>query len=221
MTRILVIDDHPIFRRGLALSLAEAEDLSVCGEGASGADAIALARELSPNLLLLDLSMPDGGLAVLPELHRQHPDLIVAVLTASEDSEDVMAALDAGAHGYIVKGIGSRALIEAVRGLAQGEGYVTPALAARLLTERRKDAVAHHDSAGDMADRARLIGQLTPREEEVLELVAAGHSNKEIARRAGMQEKTVKHHMTRILHKLNARNRTEAALILRGDRAGA
>lgn len=219
MTRVLVVDDHPIFRRGLALSLQEAEDLTVCGEGATGAEAIALARDLAPDLLLLDLSMPDGGLNVLPELRRQNPDLIIAVLTASEDSDDVMAALDAGALGYIVKGIGSRALIDAVRGLAQGEGYVTPALAARLLTERRQAAVALvHDDEGS----ERLIGQLTLREEQILELVAAGHSNKEVARLTELQEKTVKHHMTRILYKLNARNRTEAAMILRGERpAGA
>lgn len=213
MTRILVIDDHPIFRKGLALSLAEAPDLSVCGEGESGADALALAQELQPDLMLLDLSMPMGGLSVLPELCRRHPGMKIAVLTASEDSDDVLAALDAGALGYIVKGIGSRGLIEAVRALAQGQGYVTPALAARLLTERRDHATP--DDA-----RARLLAQLTPRERQVLALVAAGHSNKEIALRQDMQEKTVKHHMTRILQKLHARNRTEAAMILRGERIG-
>ena len=215
MTRVLVIDDHPIFRRGLALSLAEAEDLTVCGEGASGAEALELAETLSPDVLLLDLSMPDGGLTVLPQLRQRHPGMAIAILTASEDSEDVMAALAAGALGYIVKGIGSRSLIEAVRGLAQGEGYVTPALAARLLTERRNDATPA-DADGS---RGRLTGQLTPREAEILEMVASGHSNKEVARRTELKEKTVKHHMTRILHKLNARNRTEAALILRSDRS--
>lgn len=213
MTRILVVDDHPIFRKGLALALAEAPDLTVCGEGESGEDALRLVQDLQPDLLLLDLSMPVGGLEVLPRLCRANPGLKIAVLTASEDSDDVLAALDAGALGYIVKGIGSRALIEAVRGLAQGEGYVTPALAARLLTERRPA------SAPDDA-RARLLAQLTPRERQVLALVAAGHSNKEIALREEMQEKTVKHHMTRILQKLHARNRTEAAMILRGDRIG-
>ncbi len=213
MTRILVIDDHPIFRRGLAMSLAEAPDLTVCGEGASGDDALRLARDLQPDLLLLDLSMPVGGLAVLAQLSRENPGLKIAVLTASEDSDDVLAALDAGALGYIVKGIGSRTLTDAVRALAAGEGYVTPALAARLLTERR--APAAPDDA-----RAALLAQLTPRERQVLALVAAGHSNKEIALREDMQEKTVKHHMTRILQKLHARNRTEAAMILRGDRIG-
>lgn len=201
--RIVVIDDHPIFRRGLTLSLEEAEDLNVCGEGASGAEALALARDLSPNVLLLDLSMPDGGLAVLPVLCRDNPGMRVAILTASEDSDDLMAALAAGASGYIVKGIGTRSLIEAVRAIARGEGYVAPTLAARVLGEKRRE----------VPDRG--LDLLTGREEEILRLVAEGHSNKEVARRAGLQEKTVKHHMTRILQKLNARNRTEAALILR------
>lgn len=202
--RIVVIDDHPIFRRGLTLSLEEAGDLAVCGEGASGADALALARDLRPDVLLLDLSMPDGGLTVLPALCRDHPQMKVAILTASEDSDDLMAALSAGAAGYIVKGIGTRSLIDAVRSIAKGEGYVAPNLAARVLGEKRREA-------------PQGLEQLTAREDEILHLVAEGHSNKEIARRAGLQEKTVKHHMTRILHKLNARNRTEAALMLRGQ----
>lgn len=202
--RILVIDDHPIFRRGLTLSLEEAEDFHVCGEGASAADALALARDLRPDVMLLDLSMPGGGLSVLPVLCRESPALKIAILTASEDSEDLMAALAAGAAGYIVKGIGTRSLIDAVRAIAQGEGYVAPALAARILGEKRREG-------------PQGLDQLTAREDQILHLVAEGHSNKEIALRAGLQEKTVKHHMTRILQKLNARNRTEAALILRGQ----
>lgn len=213
MTRILVIDDDPIFRKGLTLTLGEAAELTVCGEGESDADALARAQELQPDLLLLDLSMPMGGLSVLSELRRRHPGMKIAILTASEASDDVLAALDAGALGYIVKGINSHSLIEAVRALARGEGYVTPALAARLLTGRR-DCGASHDA------RAELLARLTPREKQVLVLVAAGHSNKEIALREAMQEKTVKHHMTRILQKLHARNRTEAAMILRGEHIG-
>lgn len=202
--RILVVDDHPIFRRGLTLSLEEAEDLTVCGEGASGSDALQLAQSLQPDVLLLDLSMPDGGLAVLPALRAQNPDLRIAILTASEGTEDLMAALAAGAAGYIVKGIGSRGLIEAIRLIGRGEGYVAPALAARILAEKRR---APLPEVG--------LGQLTAREEEILRLVAEGQSNKEVARQIGLQEKTVKHHMTQILNKLNARNRTEAAMILR------
>lgn len=200
--QVVVIDDHPIFRRGLILSLEEAGDLVISGEGASGSDAVALARDLRPDVMLLDLSMPDGGLEVLPSLCREHPQMKVAVLTASESSEDLRAALSAGAAGYIVKGIGARGLIDAVRAIATGEVYVAPALAARVLSEKRREL-------------PQGLDQLTDREHEILRLVAEGHSNKEIAGRTGLQEKTIKHHMTRVLRKLNARNRTEAALILR------
>lgn len=217
MTRILIVDDHPIFRRGLAMSLAEAADLEICGEGASADEALELARDLRPDVLLLDLSLPGGGLSVLSRL-AAIPGLRVAVLTASEEGDDVVRALDAGAAGYILKGVGSRALIEAVRLIAQGESYVTPTLAARLLTEMRHAGNQPRAARDDAAsERAQLLGQLTPREEQVLKLVATGCSNKEIARQADMQEKTVKHHMTRIMQKLNARNRTEAAMVLRSD----
>ncbi|MFC3061558.1 response regulator [Paenirhodobacter populi] len=216
MIRILIADDHPIFRRGLALTLAEAGDLEVCGEAASAEEAMDLAARLTPDVVLLDLSMPGGGLTALDGIRRAQPELPVAVLTASEDNEDVMRALRAGARGYILKGLGSRALVEAVRDIAHGESYVAPKLAARILSEIRMDAEApSHDPAD--SERGRLLAQLTPREEQVLELVAAGLSNKEIARRHDMQEKTVKHHMTHILQKLHARNRTEAAMILRGE----
>lgn len=219
MIRILIVDDHPIFRRGLALSLAEAEDLSICGEGASAEEALSLARELTPDVVLLDLSLPGGGMSVLPAL-AQLPRVRVAVLTASERSEDVTQALTTGAAGYIVKGIGSRALIEAVRGIARGDGYVAPALGARVIAELQREAGLDRAGPDSSDSRARMLDQLTPREAEVLDLVASGCSNKEIARRTLMQEKTVKHHMTRILHKLNARNRTEAAMVLRGDGTG-
>ncbi|RJL06594.1 response regulator [Paracoccus siganidrum] len=215
MIRVLIVDDHSIFRRGLAMALAEAGDLQVCGEGGTADEAVDLAQELQPDVVLLDLSMPGGGLNALRRIHDRQPDLAVAVLTASEDGEDVLEALRHGARGYVLKGVGSRSLIEAVRDLARGEGYVAPTLAARILTEMRIEAAAA--PTPDAAAPASLLAQLTPREEEVLELVAAGYSNKEIARQKDMQEKTVKHHMSRILQKLHVRNRTEAAMVLRQD----
>lgn len=219
MIRVLIVDDHSIFRRGLAMALAEAGDLLVCGEGGTADEAVDLAQELQPDVVLLDLSMPGGGLNALRRIHDRQPDLAVAVLTASEDGEDVLEALRHGARGYVLKGVGSRSLIEAVRDLARGEGYVAPTLAARILTEMRIEAsaVPAAGATPDAAAPASLLAQLTPREEEVLELVAAGYSNKEIARQKDMQEKTVKHHMSRILQKLHVRNRTEAAMVLRQD----
>lgn len=219
MTRVVIVDDHPIFRQGLAMALEEAGDLTVCGQGASAEDAITLARSLQPDVVLVDLSMPGGGLAALRAIHAEHPQIRLAVLTASENGEDVMAALREGALGYVVKGVDGQALIEATRDVAAGQGYIAPALAARILSKMLLDN-GIGDAAGDPTADEEPLAHLTPRETQVLELVAAGLSNKEIALRGNMQEKTVKHHMTRILHKLQARNRTEAAMILTRSRTG-
>ena len=217
MTRILIVDDHPIFRQGLFMALSEAGDLCVCGEGSSAQEAVDLARELRPDIVLLDLSMPGGGFAALESIRASQPDLRIAVLTASEDSEDVLRALKLGAHGYVLKGVGGRALIDAVRDVARGAGHVSPTLAAEILSAGRLDdggvVQPVRQEPGSVVEH--LLSKLTPRETQVLRLVATGFSNKEVARQADMQEKTVKHHMTRILQKLNVRNRTEAALVLR------
>lgn len=214
MTRILIVDDHPIFRQGLATALASTPDLIVCGEGASAEEAVALTRSLKPDLVLLDLSMPGGGLPAATAIRAEHPDLKLAVLTASEDSDNVLAALRAGAQGYVLKGIGGQSLIDAVRAIASGEGYIAPVLAARMLSEMSRETAPRRG-----LPEGAPLNDLTPRELEVLELVAGGLSNKEIALRGAMQEKTVKHHMTRILGKLRVRNRTEAAMVLRQARA--
>lgn len=218
MTRILIVDDHPIFRQGLALALADAPDLEVCGQGASASEAIALARDLVPDVALIDLSMPGTGLAALRAIHAEHPQMRLAVLTASENGDDVMAALRAGAQGYVLKGIGGQALIDAIRDVAAGQGYIAPVLAARILSEMSLDNAGWSGSDAAVDEHGDLLAHLTPREAQVLELVAAGLSNKEIALRGDMQEKTVKHHMTRILQKLQVRNRTEAAMMLRKSR---
>ncbi|MCB5409492.1 response regulator [Pseudogemmobacter faecipullorum] len=220
MSRLLIIDDHPIFRRGLAATLSEAGGFTICGEGASAETALALAASAAPDLVLLDLSMPGGGLAALTALRERWPALRVVILTASEQREDLMDSLRAGAAGYIVKGIGSPALIEALRGILRGESYVAPALAARILSASASAPAEPAPPSQTLNDAAKMLQQLTPREGEVLQLVASGWSNKEIAREAKMQEKTVKHHMTRILQKLKLRNRTEAALFLRGENGG-
>ena len=132
------------------------------------------------------------------------------MLTVSETNADVTTALNAGVQGYILKGVGSRALADILRNVAAGEGYLTPTLSARLLSDLQSP-----QSANGVADRLR---QLTERQTEILRLVAEGLSNKEVALRLELQEKTVKHHMTGVLSKLNVRNRTEAALMMRETR---
>lgn len=212
--RILVVDDHPMFREGVSRSLSEQPDFKVCGEAATADDAIRLYLEQRPDLTLLDLSMPGGGLHALRVILDQSPDAVVVVLTASEADEDVLAALKSGARGYVLKGVPAMTLIEVVRGAIAGDSYVSPALAARILAELRTVApMGHGMEKGDSSQG--VLARLTRREEEILKLVAAGKSNKEVARQLDLQEKTIKHHMTRILHKLNVRNRMEAAMLLR------
>jgi DNA-binding NarL/FixJ family response regulator len=205
--RVVVVDDHPLLREGVARTLQDSGKFAVVGQGGSAADAIRLAEEHRPDLLLLDLSMPGGGLEAARRAAEIAPDARVVVLTVSEADDDVMQALKYGAKGYILKGIGSGALVEILEGVANGESYVPPRLAARILAEMR---------AGERSPEPNdPLSTLTAREEDILRLVGTGLSNKQVAIRLDLQEKTVKHHMTRILSKLQVRNRTEAALLLR------
>ncbi|MBL8576592.1 MAG: response regulator transcription factor [Mesorhizobium sp.] len=210
-SRILIIDDHPIYREGLARSLGEQPDLAVCGEGATAEEAVTLSAALRPDLVLLDLSMPGGGLVALERILAANSETDVVVLTASEEDDDVFRALELGAKGYVAKGVGANDLASILRSVLDGESYVSPQLAARLLRRLGTSGIAQVPSpAGGEA-----LSSLTKREEQILQLVAKGNSNKEIARLVDAQEKTIKNHMTRIMQKLNARSRLEAALILR------
>ncbi|TIS73082.1 MAG: response regulator transcription factor, partial [Mesorhizobium sp.] len=167
------------------------------GEGASAEDAEKLVRASAPDVLLLDISMPGGGLNALASILSAAPEQKIVMLTVSETNADVAQALKAGARGYVLKGVGSKSLAEILRDVANGQSYVSPTLSARP-PSRKPDP----------------LSQLTGREAEILGLVAEGLSNKEVAMRLSLQEKTVKHHMTRVLAKLNVRNRTEAALLM-------
>lgn len=214
MINVLIADDHPIFRQGLALTLKEAEDFSLCAEVGTAEDAYRSTVDLKPDLLLLDLSMPGGGQSVIEQIVREAPDTHVVVLTASEDSVDLSAAISAGASGYIVKGVGGLSLINILRAIRDGEHYITPELANRVLGELAQGDTAVAEDRLSRIQRERLEA-LTPRERDIMALVATGSSNRRIAEEIGIQEKTVKHHMTRILAKLKAANRTEAAMQFR------
>lgn len=207
-TTVAVIDDHPLFREGVVRSLAGDPGFQVVAEGCSSQDAIRIAQDLAPDLLLIDLSMPGGGLSAIQPIRRSSPKTRIVVLTVSESAEDLAAALNHGARGYLLKGIGSRALAEILTTITAGESYVTPSLSARLLTH-----VSNRLSSNSESTPAR---SLSTREMEVLELLAEGKSNKEIALRLDLQEKTVKHHVSHILSKLGASNRTEAAIRYHG-----
>ncbi|MBZ9792393.1 response regulator transcription factor [Rhizobium sp. 3T7] len=203
--RVAVIDDHPLFREGVTRSLSEIDGFQIVAEGSTKDDAINVAENLQPDVLLMDISMPGGGLNAIAPILKTQPSQKIVMLTVSESSDDVTAALNSGAKGYVLKGVGSRALAEIIRSVAAGESYVAPALSARLLSSRSSTAPR----------RASAIVALTPREQQVLQLVASGLSNKHVARKLDLHEKTIKHHMTQIMAKLGVANRTEAAMALR------
>lgn len=202
---VAVVDDHPLLRDGVARSLDASGRFAVVGHGGSAADAVRLATELRPDLILIDLSMPGGGLTAVATIAAQSPGVRIVVLTASESDDDVLAALQAGAKGFVLKGVGSAALVDILLGVANGESYVAPGPAARLLAETRVPRTPPDDP----------LMRLTEREQQILALLGTGLSNKEIALKLDLQEKTVKHHVTRVLSKLQVRNRTEAAVLVR------
>lgn len=205
--RVVIADDHPLYREGVARSLSEDAGILVVGQAQDAPGAVELAERLAPDVVLLDISMPGGGgLAALRALMATPSPPKVAMLTASEEDDVVMQALKAGAMGYILKGVGSRELVGVVKDLARDQTYVSPMLAARLLSAMR---------AGQAPKPANPLDDLSRREEEILQLVAEGKSNKEVGLILDLQEKTVKHYMTSILQKLHVRNRVEAAVLAR------
>ena len=207
--RIVVADDHPLYREGVARSLADDPDIEVVGQAEDAAGAFDLTRDLVPDLVLLDISMPSGGgVGAISRIMALPTPPRVAMLTASEDDDDVMQALKSGASGYILKAVGSRELLRVVKDIAAGQSYVSPALAARILNAMRSRSGAREKPLNPLDD-------LSKREEDILRLVAEGRSNKEVGRALDLQEKTVKHYMTSILQKLHVRNRVEAAVLAR------
>jgi two-component system, NarL family, nitrate/nitrite response regulator NarL len=211
---VVIIDDHPLFRQGVVQTLSSAPDIEVIGEGGTAQDAVRLASEHVPDILLLDIDIPGGGLTAAQAVAARAPVTRIVMLTVSEEEEHLLTALRSGARAYVLKGVSGRDLIAIVRGVWAGEVYVTPALATSLLLEMTRPA-AGGAASGVTGDRAFAspLEELTEREHEILELVAGGLSNKEIGQQLHLTEKTVKHHMTNILQKLQVRNRVEAALL--------
>jgi two-component system nitrate/nitrite response regulator NarL len=209
--QIAIVDDHPLFREGVSQALGRQPDIEIVGEGGTAEEAIAIAARRLPDVMLLDVSMPGGGINAVREIAATYPVINVVMLTVSQDEEDVTTALRAGARGYVLKGVAARDLVEIVRSVARGEVYVTPSLAASLLFDMNRASPNRSSTTG--------LDDLTERERQILERVAAGDSNKEIGAQLQLSEKTVKHHMTNILQKLQVRNRVEAALLARtGER---
>jgi DNA-binding NarL/FixJ family response regulator len=204
---LVIVDDHTLFRESLATLLRGEPDIEVVGLGGSAEEAVQLTRDLLPELILLDLDMPGGGLAAAKIIADELPVTRIVILTASEEDDHLIAALKTGARGYILKGVAARELLRILRSVAAGESYVPPALAASLLLEM------HEVSRQSAKLPENPLNDLTERERQILEGMASGLSNKEIGQKLFLSEKTVKHYITNILQKLQVRNRVEAALL--------
>ena len=198
LIRVLVADDHPIYRDGLAVLLASVDGLEVVGTAADGAEAVEMAREHKPDVVLMDLSMPNmDGIEAIGQLRSEDPEARIVVLTSFSDRERILAAVDAGAVGYLLKDAEPEELLSGIRAAARGESPLAPKAARQLITSRRQPAPED---------------QLTEREQEILALIAQGQPNKIIARRLDIAEKTVKNHVSRIFQTLGVTDRTQAAL---------
>jgi DNA-binding NarL/FixJ family response regulator len=209
--RVLIADDHPVFRRGLRSALSAADDLEVVGEATDGPSAVAAAVELAADVVLMDLHMPGTtGIEATRQLARIAPTVSVLVLTMLDNDESLFTALRAGARGYLVKGAEEERIIRAVRAVVAGDVVLGPGIADRAL------AYFAHTSTGHRA--ARPFPELTDREVEVLELIAAGLTNNEIARRLYLSDKTVRNHVSAVFGKLHVEHRSQA--IVRAHQAG-
>lgn len=200
--RIVIADDHPLFRDGVSHTLGAEPDMAVVGQAASGEEALLMARQLLPDVLLLDIQMPgQGGLAAAAGIAAACPAVRIVILTVSEHEDDLLAAFKAGARGYVLKGASAMELARVIRTVASGDVYVSPTLAASMLVELTR------------GNSPEPWSELTEREQEILHLLSEGLTNRAIGERVHLAEKTVKHYVTNILAKLHVRSRVEAALL--------
>jgi DNA-binding NarL/FixJ family response regulator len=205
--RVLLVDDQALFREALATLLEVRPEIEVVGEAANGAEALDRAAALRPDVVLMDLHMPVlDGIAATRRLRVEQPQIRVLALTTFDDDEDVFAALRAGALGYLLKDVSSERLVEALLAAARGESVLQPSVAAKVVARVAR-------MADEPAPRPQpLVDPLSDRELEVLRLLAEGSSNREIAAALFLAEGTVKNHVTNVLAKMGARDRTQAAL---------
>ena len=203
--RVLLVDDHTLFRSGIKSLLQRTDDFEVVDEAGDGLEGIKRARSLKPDVVLLDLHMPGvSGLEAVKVMSEEIPEVRVLMLTVSEDAQDLLDALRAGASGYLLKNIETDTLVDAIRRAAQGESIVSPQMTAKLIQGVRNQPKA----VPAMVERDKF----SPRERDILESLAQGESNKEIARKLDLAESTVKIHVQNIFKKLNMTSRVQVAL---------
>ena len=200
--KIVIADDHPIVREGLATVLGTEEGLEVVGQAINGVEAVSLARDLRPDVILMDLQMPEmDGVQAIREIKAQCPEIGIIILTTYETDEYIFTGIEAGARGYLLKDSSPAEVVEAIRAVHRGHSLIQPSVATRVLDRVSQQA---HSTAPEQV--------LSTRETEVLQLISTGAANKEIAAQLLIAESTVKTHVIRILNKLGVKGRTEAAV---------
>jgi DNA-binding NarL/FixJ family response regulator len=205
MIRVLLVDDHPLFRKGLLKLLATEKDIEVVGEASDGHEALTKARELMPDIILMDIKMPRcDGLEATRLINEECPYIKIVMLTVSDDDEDLFQALKSGARGYLLKTLEPEDLYRMIRDVFDGEAAMSPTMATKILKEL---------SGAKAREPKKSPGsRITEREKEVLQLVTEGAGNKEIAARLFISESTVRNHLHNILEKLHLHNRVQAAI---------
>ena len=224
--RIVIAEDQALVRRGAMMLLSMESDMEVVGQARNGVEAVELAQVLHPDVVLMDLHMPlKGGVAATREITKAHPGTQILVLTTLDDDETVFEAVRAGAQAYLLKDASEEELLETIRGLRRGESRLTPQIARKVMDQFRQLAIATSDSHGSASGGSvRSVSRshpdpnvepLSEKEERLLELLAQGMTNREIAAAMSLAEGTVKNYISRIMEKLHANTRTELALLSR------
>ncbi|MAF39135.1 MAG: DNA-binding response regulator [Chloroflexi bacterium] len=206
--KILIVDDHDIVRKGLAMLVSRQEDLSVVAEAGTVSEAVEKAHESVPDVVVMDIRLPDGsGIEACREIRNENGDIKVLMLTSYSDEEAVMGSIMAGASGYLLKEIRSQEIVDAIRKVGSGQSLLDPSVTASVLERVRR---------GKEED---VLAQLTEQEQKILELIADGQTNREIAGQINLSDKTVKNYVSNILGKLEVSRRSQAAAFLAERRA--
>ncbi len=202
--RVAVVDDHPLVREGIVHVFEASKEFEIVAQGASAHEAIEIVRLHNPDVLILDLSLPGGGIAALQSIRNTKSEVKIIVLTVSDEESDVVKSLQFGANGYVLKGIGGSELIKAVTAVHDNGQYLTPSLGARMIS-----SLVGRKSLGNEGS-----AELTSQQVAISNLVGRGFSNKSIGIELNMNEKTVKYHLTNLFRKLKVRSRTEVAILV-------